>query len=67
VDEALAVVEKRKYDGIGFVFTEKDDTVAVDLDKCIIDGKLNEVATGFLAKAPRTYVEISQSKWNKRL
>jgi len=52
---------KYKLDGIGFVFTEDDDIIGVDLDKCILDGKLNEIATGFLAKAPKTYVEKSPS------
>jgi len=61
VDEAIASVEKYKLDGIGFVFTEDDDIIGVDLDKCILDGKLNEIATGFLAKAPKTYVEKSPS------
>jgi primase-polymerase (primpol)-like protein len=61
VDEAIASVEKYKLDGIGFAFTEDDDIIGVDLDKCILDGKLNEIATGFLAKAPKTYVEKSPS------
>ena len=61
VDEALAVVETHKYDGIGFVLSAKDDIIGIDLDKCIVEGKLNDIATGFFSKAPRTYVEKSPS------
>ena len=50
IDEAIVSVEKYKLHGIGYVFTESIGIVGVDLDKCIVDGKLNEVATGFLKK-----------------
>ena len=61
IDEAIASVEKYKLHGIGYVFTEANGIIGVDLDKCIIDGKLNEIATVFLEKAPRTYIELSPS------
>jgi len=59
--EVIAAVEKYKLHGIGYLFTEANGIVSVDLDKCIMDGKLNEVAIGFLKKAPRTYIEIPPS------
>jgi putative DNA primase/helicase len=47
------------YDGIGFVFTQEDDFVGIDIDKCV-NGTLSAMAQEILAAAPG-YVEKSPS------
>ena len=48
------------YDGIGFVFTLNDDYVAIDIDNCIVDNKISDEATKWIAEF-NSYTEISQS------
>jgi len=42
IDEAIASVKKYKLHGIGYVFTEANGIIGVDLDDCLIGGTLNE-------------------------
>jgi putative DNA primase/helicase len=63
---ALAAYRLRRHngqadwDGIGFVFSADGSLVGIDLDHCIVDGKLEPWAAEILAKFP-TYAEISPS------
>ncbi|PHF45844.1 phage/plasmid primase, P4 family [Bacillus toyonensis] len=57
------VVEKYKqggYDGIGFVFSKDDPFVGVDVDKCVVDGDLSELAQEIMNIVP-SYTEYSPS------
>jgi hypothetical protein len=47
------------YDGIGFMFSNSD-YAGIDLDKCIADSTIDEVAKGMINRA-NSYTEISQS------
>lgn len=58
--EAISACKKYSYSGIGFVFTKDDGIIGVDIDHCIEDGKLNDVAKGIVTKFP-SYTEISPS------
>ena len=53
-----------KYDGMGFVLTEDDDIVFIDLDHCFSDeGVLNDFACEIVNLFDAdTYIEYSQSK-----
>lgn len=52
-----------EYNGLGFVFTEGDGLVFIDLDHCINeDGELSDFAEEILALFPKTYTEYSQSE-----
>lgn len=46
--------------GLGFVLNG-DGLCCIDLDHCLVDGKPNGAARRFLAKLPRTYIEVSPS------
>jgi hypothetical protein len=56
-----ALSESDGHYGIGFVFTESDPFFVIDVDKCVTNGKLSELAQKLVAKFPGAYVEISQS------
>lgn len=60
--EARAARDRYAYTGLGFVFTNDDDFVGVDIDHCRNKetGALNEIATAIVAKVS-TYTEISPS------
>ena len=60
-DEAIKVMEKYGYNGIGFVFTTEIGIIAIDIDDCFINGELNETGKEILAKAPKTFIEKSPS------
>lgn len=50
------------YSGIGFVFSQSDDFIGVDLDNCFgEDGQLDEWAADVLSRFP-SYTEISPSQ-----
>lgn len=52
-----------EFKGVGFVFTNNDDLVFIDLDHCINDdGELSETAEAVLKLFPDTYTEVSQSE-----
>ena len=60
--EAQAARKRYGYTGLGFVFTNDDDFVGVDIDHCRNKdtGALNDTAAAVVAKAA-TYVEVSPS------
>ena len=52
-----------EFKGVGFVFTNNDDLVFIDLDHCINDdGEISETAEDVLKLFPDTYTEVSQSE-----
>lgn len=60
-EEALAALDKYLFTGLGFVFTEQDGYVGVDIDHCIDEvGTLNDTAKAIFSKA-QTYGEYSPS------
>lgn len=52
--------EEHGMDGIGFVLTESDPFIVIDLDKCIEDDKINEFAQSVIDYF-KSYTEISPS------
>lgn len=50
----------RKFDGIGFMFSNDDDLIGVDVDKCYKDGEFNEVAREAIENLD-SYTEFSPS------
>ena len=61
LDDALNCAEKYLFSGIGFMFTTECGIIGVDIDKCLVDGKPNEIAADILAHLPPTFIEISPS------
>lgn len=58
LENVMKVFAKGGYDGIGIgVF---DDVIAIDIDHCVEDGKLNDFATE-IVKTLKTYAEFSIS------
>jgi len=54
LNEVMVAWEKYQFSGIGFVFTDESGYVGIDIDKCLIDGRLNDVGTAILEKTPPT-------------
>ncbi|MGD6894313.1 phage/plasmid primase, P4 family [Bacillus infantis] len=48
------------YDGIGFVFSRQDNYIGIDIDKCVVDGKINAFATEIIDTLD-SYTEFSPS------
>jgi primase-polymerase (primpol)-like protein len=59
--DACNVYEGGGFDGLGFVVTEDDPYVGVDLDGCIVNGELTDDANRWLL-ALNSYAEISPSQ-----
>ncbi len=55
-----AVMRVRRFEGLGFVFGHGCRMFGIDLDGCIIDGKVADWATKIIKQFP-TYAEISPS------
>ena len=55
-----AVMQVRRFEGLGFVFGHGCRMFGIDLDGCIIDGKVADWATKIIKQFP-TYAEISPS------
>lgn len=53
-------VHKEYYSGVGYVLSENDSFVAIDLDDCIIDGEITVEAQS-IVNSLNSYTEISQS------
>ena len=56
---AKAEAVSRRWDGVGFMF--EAPYLGIDLDNCVVDGKLNEFATRIVEKC-NSYTEYSPSK-----
>lgn len=55
-------LNRDKYSGIGFVLTDHDDLVFIDIDHCIDEnGNISETAADVLEALPGQYTELSQS------
>ena len=51
-----------RFSGIGFVFTSEDVYIGIDLDNCIVDGKVQPWAKEIIDKLqPIAYMEVSPS------
>ena len=48
------------YDGIGFVFSRQDNYIGIDIDDCVVDGKVNTFATEIINSLD-SYTEFSPS------
>ncbi len=60
-DEVAAIYQQSdKYSGLGFVFTEDDPYTGVDIDECVTDGEMNEVAAEWTERFD-AYTEMSHS------
>ncbi|PGE64174.1 DNA primase [Bacillus wiedmannii] len=58
--EVMEVYQQGGYNGIGFVFSKDDPFVGVDVDKCVVDGNLSELAQEIMNIVP-SYTEYSPS------
>jgi len=59
-DTAAEYADKKEGYGVGFVFSEDDDVVGIDLDDCIKGGKVKGFAATIIEEA-NSYTEISPS------
>jgi len=59
-DDAIDHAEEKEGYGVGFVFSEDDDIVGIDLDGCIEEGKVRGFAATVIQEA-NSYTEISPS------
>jgi putative DNA primase/helicase len=55
------LLKAKNFDGIGFVFTENDDLVGIDLDKCVNNGVIEAWALEIIKVFENCYVEFSVS------
>ncbi|OLN23943.1 hypothetical protein BTO30_00490 [Domibacillus antri] len=61
-EEAIQYTGKNFITGIGFVFTEADDLVGIDIDGCVENGIFNQVAEEILCQLKgKAYAEYSPS------
>lgn len=60
-EQAEAVVKEELADNLGFVFSQSDEYIGVDLDSGVFeDGKLTQYATNFIDRF-NSYTEVSRS------
>jgi len=59
-DTAKKYAQKKEGYGVGFVFSEDDDIVGIDLDDCIVERKVQGFAATVIQEA-NSYTEISPS------
>ncbi|WP_107840922.1 DUF927 domain-containing protein [Metasolibacillus meyeri] len=58
--EAVEAARSGQYDGIGFVFSQNDEYIGVDIDKCYENGVFNETASTIIDSLD-SYTEFSPS------
>jgi putative DNA primase/helicase len=58
---ATAAMRANGYDGVGFVFTEEDGYIGIDLDDCLTDITLRQSEANWV-EALASYTEISPSR-----
>lgn len=58
--DAVTVARTRRYDGIGFMFSQNDEYIGVDIDKCYSNGEFNEIANDVIDLLD-SYTEFSPS------
>ncbi|MCP8969702.1 phage/plasmid primase, P4 family [Ectobacillus ponti] len=56
----LKFFQKGGYDGIGFMFSKEDDFVGIDIDHCVSEGALTELAEDVI-ETLQSYTEYSPS------
>ena len=62
-DYVTVCKHQERFDGIGFVFTPGDLYTGIDLDDCIIDGKVQPWAEEIIGKFQSSaYIEVSPSR-----
>ncbi|WP_427108648.1 DUF927 domain-containing protein [Lysinibacillus xylanilyticus] len=59
--DAVTAARTGRYDGIGFMFSQQDQYIGIDIDKCYKNGVFNEVATSVIDSLD-SYTEFSPSK-----
>lgn len=59
-NEVMKTYEAGRSDGVGFVFSDEDDIVGIDLDKCIVDGAANPQAQRIVEELD-SFTELSVS------
>lgn len=59
--DAVTAARTGRYDGIGFMFSQQDQYIGIDIDKCFKNGVFNEVATSVIDSLD-SYTEFSPSK-----
>src|SRR3954468_16962558 len=58
--EVVKALERGGYDGIGYVFAPDDEYAGIDLDKCVVDGKVTFGARTVIDRLA-SYTEFSPS------
>lgn len=59
-DDTINIFYQGGYDGIGFMFSENDPFVGIDIDKCFDEGELSETARD-IVDLMKSYTEVSPS------
>lgn len=59
-DQAVAAFEEGGYAGVGIVL-DGTGLVGIDLDNCVVEGKINSAAQMLLDSVAATYIELSPS------
>ncbi|WP_301110032.1 phage/plasmid primase, P4 family [Sporosarcina sp.] len=61
-EEAIQYIGQNVISGVGFVFTEDDDFVGIDIDECFENGEFNQIAEEILCNFEgKAYAEFSPS------
>ena len=60
LEQAVVAQQQYHYKGLGFVFTAEGGVVGVDIDHCLEQGALSQIASEIVQRYP-TYTEVSPS------